>query len=105
MVLNPSVLQVAEGGAAWHGMPHALDFLVRSDFPGQSNDLTLGGPLSGSLERVNPMELNVLRLPGSSGFVPRWLALVKLSIRAVKLKHQEMKVLKPSTGISSVLEL
>lgn len=82
-----------------------VDFLVINYFPDQSNDLTLGGPLSGSLERVNPLELDVLRLPGSSGFVPRWLALVKLGIRPVKLKYQEMKVLKPSTGISSVLKL
>lgn len=63
-----------------------VDFLVRSDFPGQSNDLSLGGPLSGSLERVNPGELHVLRLLGSSRFGLSWLAFVKLGVRPVKLK-------------------
>lgn len=36
-----------------------VDFVARSDFPGQCDDLSLGGPLSGSLERVNPVELDV----------------------------------------------
>lgn len=79
--------------------PMPLDFVVRSDFPGQCDDLSLGGPLSGSLERVSPVELGVLRLLGSSGFVPRWLASVKLGISPVKPKYQEMKVLNPPLGL------
>lgn len=39
-----------------------VDFVVRSDFPGQCADLSLGGPWSGSLERVNPVELDVQRV-------------------------------------------
>lgn len=41
-----------------------------------------------------------MRLLGrSSGFVPRWLASLKLGISPVKLKYQEMKVLNSLLGL------
>lgn len=75
----PSVLQVLQrkGCLACNATCH-VDFLIRDDFSGQSNDLSLGGPFSGSvasLEIVKPRELGAGRLQGSRGFVPRWLAL------------------------------
>lgn len=79
VVLNPSVLQVLQrkGCLACNATCH-VDFLIRVDFSGQSNDLSLGGPLSGSvasLETVKPRELGVVRPQGSRGLVPRCLAL------------------------------
>lgn len=75
----PSVLQVLwrKGCLACNATCH-MDFLIRGDSSGQPNDLSLGGPLSGSvvsLGIVKPRELCVVRLQGSRGFVPKWLEL------------------------------
>lgn len=50
VVLNPSVLQVLQRrGCLARNAMCPVDLLIRVDFSGQSNDISLGGPLLGSV--------------------------------------------------------